>query len=623
MLIESIDVRDFRGIENTAATFGPLTVIRGANHQCKSSIAQAIQIGMTGRAKGTDAQGRGASDKIRHGAKKTHIHMAVRGKSGAVPLGITYGPGRTGRQVVTETPDSFLRWIDANTDRLCCSFDSEHFIRQKADEQKSILASMVLPAKFDFPETIREQVKTYLGMTPEWSGKPITLIDQMYDIAFDKRKTAKAALNAIHIPELPVKPAHSVSQIKAKLAELRERQKTVAVQQPSAPLDLVRAEEQLRQEQDRLRNEQADAADIRTALNDVDSDILLDVDFKRFGRIAAHRATYESLDEQSTAIGNQLEEQRQVQMVYRELLEEKTCPTCHQAITEAFINARIREAQETIERMGEKQRDIMLQQKELGNIAEAEQLIAAHKSAEEKKKKLQADLSSTVAAVAGTKELIRKLEAEIQPLKQAAAVPVDTTALDNLNAQITRVEAELTPAIAYENAVSTIEQQVGRKRQLQDQVDALEKLVTYFGKDGVKAKLIKDNIDAFERSVNQVLYTWGYAAKLSIEPYSFDVTLPNRATLPLKELSGSEEMMFAVALQTAIANHSGIRAVVVDKADTFVDEERNRLFACLSKLLADKVLEQAIVMVADSRTAAPQKEGVIYYAAQDGKLVKL
>lgn len=626
MFIESIDVRDFRGIESVTAELAPLTVIRGDNHKGKTSVVQSFQLGLTGRAKGTDGQGRGAKDKIRRGAKKAHIHMTLRGKNDIkMPFGVTYGPGATGRQIVTNNPPSFMAWLDHNVERLSCAFDSAYFVRQKPEDQKSILASLVLPTQFDFSQTIREEVAAHLGPYAKWDGNPVQVIDEIYDLAFEARKKANAESNGILIPQLPPKPAHTVEQIKRKLAELRARQSKLAAPAPSAApsVELGRLQEQLKQATEKLDNATRDAETLRASLTDIEADILDPLDFKTYTRVAGHRAEYDSLDARLQDIINSIEAQREVEVVYQDLRQEKCCPTCHQPIPEAFINARIREAKETAATLGNEHRELMQEQKDLGDIEEAEKMLAAHEAAETKKAAQQTELGNTVGGIAQLRSHLRSLEEQIEHLKVPEDPPTTTPELDELNGQITRVEAELEPSIAYETAVANIEKAVERKRGLEGRIAALEKLTKYFGKDGIKATLIKENIDNFERSVNRVLAAWGYKASLSIDPYTFDVTLPGGITLPLKELSGSEEMMFSVALQTAIAHHSGIKIVAVDNADTFIEEERNRLFGCVSKLVADGVLQQAIVCVADSRTTAPQREGVVYYAAQAGKLVRL
>jgi DNA repair exonuclease SbcCD ATPase subunit len=627
VLIKNIAVTDFRNIEETSAELEPLTIIRGHNHQGKSSIAQAIQIALTARAEGTDGQGRGANDKIRAGAKKATIAMELRGKNGIMPFAVSYGPNKTGRQITTNNPAQFIGWLEGNSERLACVLDTDYFVRQKAEDQKAILASLVLPTTFEFPQDKRELAEKWLlteqaRAACDWSANPVNIIDTLYASAFEQRKTAKASLAAIHIPELPNKPMFSSQEVNEKLAGLRTKIAALA-KKPSGTVELGRLQEQLRNTEAGITEIENDIEDLRTSLNDAESNVLAPVALKAQEKLAAHRVEYRNLEDQVQELARQVEEQRNVEEIYRELLAEKRCPTCHQPISEDFIKARIDDAKKLAATAGEGQREAMRQQKAMGNIADAEELIEAHKRAIEQKANFQRELAEAVSNKTVAGEKVRELRKQIAAIGNVPETPHPTAELDALHDEMSKLERLLAEAIGYETAVKQAQQLGARKQAESAKVAALETLVAYFGKDGVKATLIQENIDQFTASVNSVLRVWGYSAVLSIEPYSFDVTNGNGKALPLKELSGSEKLMFGVALQTAIAHHSKINMVLVDKADTFLGPERNRLFGCLDKLIKDGILEQAIVLVSDEKTEAPQKPGVVFFAAQDGKLVKL
>jgi DNA repair exonuclease SbcCD ATPase subunit len=624
MQIKDIKISDFRNIEETAAEFAPLTIIRGHNHQGKSSIAQAIQLALTTRTDGTDAQGRSANDKIRVGGKKARIAMCIKGKSGPMPFEVTYGPNKTGRTIVSENPAGFLNWLTNNNERLSCALDSDYFIRQKAEDQKSVLAALVLPQSFAFPEEMRTLAEQRFGQAAiNWSAKPLEVIDRAYELAFDIRKTAKAQLAGNHIPLVPAtRPKYKADEIRTKLTDLRAEAGKMRVTAPGSEA-LGRLKEQYSQSGGRLFRAEAEAEETRTAIRDAESNILAPVQLKTYEKVANNRRVFNSLEEQMQVIISQIEEHRTVAQIYRDLLKEKKCPTCRQAITEEFVNARINESDTIVRNQGIKQNEIMRQQRDLGNIEEAEQMVTAHTDAIGQKDTFQRELAALVSTITQEKDSQRDLKAKIEAAsgaEQDAKAP--NPELDKLNKEIGEWEAALDPAIRYESTVLEIETASARGRELTAKVEALEKLCTYFGKDGVKATLIKQNIEGFSATVNRVLSVWGYSATLSIEPYSFEVTQDSK-TLPLKELSGSEKLMFGVALQTAIAYHGKIGMVVIDKADTFINSERKRFFQCLLSLVSQALLEQAIVMLAEDKTETQPRDGVVVYAAQAGKLVKL
>lgn len=625
MFIKSLRIADFRSIEETSATLEPLTIVRGLNHQGKSSIAQAIETALTGRNDTTDAQGRGANDNIRAGAKKAAIDLTLRTKQGDVAFGVTYGPNRTGRQRTSENPDSFIKWLEGNQDRLSCSVNSEYFVSQKAEDQKSILASLVLPNTYDFPADKRALAERYFGKDAcDWKSNPLRIIDSLYDKAFEARKVSNAELKAIRIPELPaVRPSQSAASLRETLTELRRQAAVLAAAHSGGGEEIGRLKAQLEAAEQRLKDANADAEDVRSSLTDVDADVLTGPSLKTHEAIAAKRKVFNSLGDQAGEIARQIEDQNTFIQVLRDLLEDKKCPTCLQPIGEDFINAKVKEAQATISSMGAKQREVMQSQKALGDIGESERMLEAHRDASGKKTSYQRELADFVAKVSSEQESVRRLKQQIATAQQVeASKPADGHELRRTHTEIAELEAQLDPATRYETIQVENKAALERKDELARKLNALEDLVAYFGKDGVKAKLIKAHIEEFQQTANTVLKVWGYQAELSIEPYSFTVH-NGKASLSLKQLSGSERLMFGVALQTAIAHHGKIKMVVIDKADTFLGDERKRLYSCLGQLIEGGYLEQAIVMVSDDRTDAPQRAGVVFYTAQAGKLVKL
>ena len=191
-----------------------------------------------------------------------------------------------------------------------------------------------------------------------------------------------------------------------------------------------------------------------------------------------------------------------------------------------------------------------------------------------------------------------------------------------MNQEISNWEARLSPALNYEATLKQIERSTKDWEDQKAKVNDLETLCVHFGKDGIKAELIAKHIGVFSETVNGVLSIWGYSAKLEIEPYSFLVTTP-KGELPLKELSGSEKMMFAVALQTAIAVHSKIRFIVVDKLDTMVHNERSRAFMIVKKLIDNGTLEQAILLLSEKEPKAINQPGVGTYWIEEGRIQRL
>ena len=257
---------------------------------------------------------------------------------------------------------------------------------------------------------------------------------------------------------------------------------------------------------------------------------------------------------------------------------------------------------------------------DLGSIQGAEKQLEANEQTIRDAIALGRTIKTVQARIDEAQAAIETLAAQLVQAKANEQAPADSTKLDSINAEISQWEAQLSPAVNYNAILEQIKTLTAQWVEQKDTVDDLEVLCTHFGKDGIKAQLIAEHIAEFTTTINSVLAAWGYSAKLEIEPYSFLVTTATGGELPLKELSGSEKLMFSVALQTAIAVHGKIRMVVVDEGDTFVGPERGRLLGCLKKLLDAGILDQAVVFASETEQTKINKAGVATYWIEAGKV---
>lgn len=639
MKITNIALKDFRIYEQEAVSFPePLSVFKGANHSGKSSLAQAIKLALSKCADGTDPRGAGALDKVRLGANKAIIETVIEGKQGLVTLTTQYGPGKTGRtqKIVTDPVNEkvtagFDKYLDANQERLSCVLDSNYFVSQKPEAQKAILATLVLPTSYEFDPAMTALAEKHLGAFV-WDKSPVAVIDQVYEAAYGARRTSKATLAGIRVPQTPQKPECGAEVVHGKLTKLRsEAAKESKAISGGGTVQIGKLEQQI--ENGRLQLE--DAIESRAmAVADragIEEKILTGNALEKVQRFAAGRKLYDQLQAKWNGFKAEVRGQQEAQDIYRELLQDEegnpvdhaNCPTCTQAITRKFIDSKISEHFRLQQEADAAAAAIAQEQQDLGDIAKAEADLQASDNLCSLKIGLtrqEAELAAKIATLEGS---IETLHIQLAQAKANEQAPADTTALDALNNEIATWEARLSPAVNYDATLKQIETLTAQWNTQKEAVDDLETLCEHFGKDGIKAELIAKHIGEFSETVNGVLAAWGYSAKLEMEPYEFIVSTAMGNTLPLKELSGSEKLMFSVALQTAIAVHGKIRMVVVDEGDTFVGPERGRLLGCLKKLLDAGTLDQALVFASEIDRTKINKPGVATYWVEAGKVVAL
>src|SRR5258708_19388733 len=107
---------------------------------------------------------------------------------------------------------------------------------------------------------------------------------------------------------------------------------------------------------------------------------------------------------------------------------------------------------------------------------------------------------------------------------------------------------------------------------------------------------------SFTEELNRHLTVFGYTCNLALDPFEIRVSgsKDNHFNLALKHLSESEQFRFGVAFQISLAMITGLRFVVIDRAD-LLDKERKKM---LTSFLLHSKLHQAIVL-ATSQEALP------------------
>jgi ubiquinone biosynthesis protein UbiJ len=639
MKLSTIHLEDFGPYVDQTINFDqPLNIVRGDLAQGKTKLSQAIQLSFAKICDGIDGKGSGFRDKIRLGEDKAIITAGLETAQGAIQIRTTYGPGKRGRDSVVIAGEGssavnlaagFEQYLQRSEERFSCVLDSEYFTRPGTD-QRAILASLVLPTHHDFDAKMVALVEKHLGKVIDWNASPVAVIDKVFGDkssgVYNARTQAKAALGAIYIPQKPLQPQYPAELVQQKLLALRERASQEAKKvKRSGTAQTGRLERELEQVAEKL----AAAFSERTAAiakrGEIEAEMVDGAALASLKQIAGQRSAFATLQTAIDALSGDIQGMKDVQAIFEGLRSNCRCPTCGQGITPEFINAEIAENKGRELELTESRAQLTQQQKALGDIKAAEEAIQKQEKSVAAKLEQVKKVTETTERIATLEKQSGDAKAALETAKASESEPVDTTAIDAVNTEISEWEARLAPAVQYESTLKQIETATKQWQDKKNDVDELETLCEHFGPKGIKATLLQKHIGGFNESVNRVLNWWGYSATLSFEPYSFDVVTPETTpkTLPVKELSGSELFRFLVALQCAIAVYSKIKMVLIDKADILIDAHRGKLFAGVKHLLDTGLLEKAFIFVADKRREAPKQEGVGFYLVEKGKVERL
>ena len=158
---------------------------------------------------------------------------------------------------------------------------------------------------------------------------------------------------------------------------------------------------------------------------------------------------------------------------------------------------------------------------------------------------------------------------------------------------------------------------LGGKSVLETRISLLERLIGFFRPNGAMLGQASGRMRSFTEDLNRHLAGFGFTCKIALEPFEIRVgsSNDNHLSLSLKHLSESEQFRFGVAFQIALAIVTGLRFVVIDRADV-LDKEKRKM---LTSLLLNSKLDQAIVL-ATSEEAPPSivPQGVKFLGLGEG-----
>jgi DNA repair exonuclease SbcCD ATPase subunit len=295
-----------------------------------------------------------------------------------------------------------------------------------------------------------------------------------------------------------------------------------------------------------------------------------------------------------------------------------TCTTCDQKITEDYVAKTLKAGKNLIAERTAEAAKVAEELSKIGDVDAASASITKHLNTANEKDELAKALADKVKE---GKAAVGELNA-LGPAVDAGAPFVEPLAA--LDTKIKGIEEQLRPVIAAEERAEDIKKKTQAKAKLQEKTEGIDKLVDYFGKDGIKAKLLAEHVGGFENKLNATLDAWGYKCSLTIEPdFEFLVTDTDGDTNLVTELSDSEQLMFSVALQCAVSRVAGIGFIVADRMDTFADEERQKANRALYRATQDGTLEQVILLVTDKSTEVPKLPGSKFFIVEHGAVREL
>ena len=567
MKIRTLTLKNFRSHQRTVLELDRFNFVRGPNGCGKSSIEMALEYLFTGRCAITDAAGRGAEALIRAGTKELEV-------SATLENGETICRRRTprshtvelnGNRVPVDAAEASLEKRFGSADVLSAVLNAGRFIEMSAGEQKRLLAQVLEAGKVNIPDEISDVLRALNEEQPKLAsvGDVEATYRRFYDSCMEASRTLRT-LGQMEKPDIP-SDLPCVQEVKEKLEDLRQQKERLIAQKAEADASWESAQARLKQ--------------LQREIEEVSSEILNPSEEQELLQLESQRGPAEKLRLELT---NLIAEQKTVEtsLATAQGLKDK-CPTCGQPISE---EVKVGEIEALRERFADFDGLIQGTREELNEYTEidvATTRLERHRKALARRTKLGQEQS------------------KLQIVQRPNAGDLESR-MTILVERISKGERVLEKAQQFESANERWETYVREKSSSETKIGLLDRLTEFFGPSGAVMGQAGGRMGSFTEDLNRHLAVFGYTCNFALEPFEIRVisSKDNHFGLSLKHLSESEQFRFGVAFQSALATITGLRFVVIDRAD-LLDREKRKM---LTGLLLNSKLDQAIVLATSDET---------------------
>src|SRR6266853_3990464 len=569
MRITTLTLRNFRSHNETILGLDRFNFVRGPNASGKSSIQMALEYLFTGRCAMTDAAGRGAESLIRIGAKELEV-------SATLENGETICRRRTprshvvelnGNRVPVDSAEASLEKRFGSADVLSAVLNAGRFIEMSEAEQKRLLAQVVDAGKVDISEEISDVLRALNEEQPTLAS--VGDVEAACRRFYDSRTEASRTLKALGQMEKPDTPSDvpSVQEVMKKLEDLRQQKERLVAQKAEVDTSWESAQTRLKQ--------------LKMEIEEVSLEILDESQEQELLQLEFQRGHAEKLRLELT---DMIAEQKTVEtsLAAMEGLKGK-CPACGQPISEQVNAVEMNSLRERLADLEGLIQGTKEELSEYGGIDVATSRLEGHRKA------------------ACRRAMLVEEQSKLQVVQRPNAGGLESR-MTILVERINKGERVLEMAQQAESARERWQAYVRQNSALEAKIGRLDKLTEFFGPNGAMMRQSSGRIGSFTEDLNRHLAAFGYSCSIVLEPFEVRVISSSdaRLGLSLKHLSESERFRFSAAFQIALAIVTGLRFVVIDRADV-LDKDKRKLF---SGLLMNSGLDQAVVL-ATSDEAPP------------------
>lgn len=226
----------------------------------------------------------------------------------------------------------------------------------------------------------------------------------------------------------------------------------------------------------------------------------------------------------------------------------------------------------------------------------------------------RAELEATDAAAKQLKELENEASADDAPAP-SEAIDTARSELGALMQRRKQLDADIAAARDAERRVAAVEETARKAAALHDDIVAWEAIADALAPNGIPADLLREALTPMNERLTALaeLSEW---ADVTITP-EMEVLANGRAYALLSE---SERWRADAHIAAAISHFSGLKLLVLDRADVLVGPERDRLLYWLDDLAYTGQIDTALVFMSLKTAPTGLPDGIEAFWVEDGQV---
>ena len=598
MKIDSITLQNFRCFEHLDLKFDKsINFIFGPNASGKSTIAEAMEVALTGRCNGVNSNWRDRAALVRHGADQFKVELELIGEK------VIHRPEL---RDCSPKPEAISKKLNVSKEALVALFDTGHFFSLHPDEKKRVIFEL-LDLNVN-RSNIKRKLKSWLREHPSLIEKyPVRVsnragqvdpdddllsvfgtvpgsLEEAYTQAFDERRLVKRELKALG-PIVDLPDGITEDEIKARIDQnqkelsslherLGKRKGIQAFERKQIEAELEGTSSTLEQLESEIRSFKPKSEKARLSRLEKKREEALQEIESLNKELASRREALDRL---------RVEREAEERLIERLRNFNGTCPLFDRPIeckTEEVLSA-ISEYLNNesrldveIDTLSRKATDIQLQiQNKKCGLSSIEQEISTSKD-------LLTKHEENLEAIKKLKEKKAELEQRLRDCEKDDS--------EGLRERIKQLEMEMEKNRRLLQAAQREE----KRKLLSEKLNILEVLVQAFSPKGIMADLLSKAVKSLNESLAETmkkLTSGKYSLEINVND-DVDIHLINHQTATrtnIKLASSSERFRAGIVVQAVLSGLTGLRFMLIDGLDILDQENKGFFFRFIQEVKKD------------------------------------